>query len=293
MSNRIIALALGLFFVAGGTSLCAQPYERVVRDTITVGTEAIAVDNREGSITVSSWARDAVAYRARIVSEQVEASVEDTRIDVARTDTTLSMTTNYEDVEGQWRFGPNAFGYVKSEPAVHYTLRVPASAALRIADHESEIDVSGLSGPLRIDTHEGPIRVTNHGGRAEVSSHEGRMELRDVSGNLVVDSHEGTVTITGLRGRLDVQTHEGRAEVRIDALNEIVADTHEGTVLLLLPAAAGFDLSTDLGDDADFQSDVDLSSARRDGGESQGAVRGGGPLVWLTSHEGRITLRSE
>jgi hypothetical protein len=200
--------------------------------------------------------------------------VEQTRIDVDSSDGSLSLATNYDEVEAQWTFGPKSFGYVKTKPAVHYTVRVPPSTALQIDDHESSIDVSGLLGTVRIDTH------------------EGRMVLREISGNIIVDTHEGTATIDGLSGRLDLETHEGRADVRVDSLNEIVADTHEGTIVLSVPATAGFDLSTDLGDDAELRSNVDLTSIRQEEGNYQGAVRGGGPLVRLSSHEGRVTLRS-
>ena len=292
MLNRTLALGLALLFAVGVASVHAQPYERIVRDTVSVEEGPLVLENQSGSITISPWDRDVVAYRARIVSEQMETPVEQTRIDVDSSDGSLSLATNYDEVEAQWTFGPKSFGYVKTNPAVHYTVRVPPSTALQIDDHESSIDVSGLSGTVRIDTHEGPVRLTNQRGRAEVSAHEGRMVLREISGNIIVDTHEGTATIDGLSGRLDLETHEGRADVRVDSLNEIVADTHEGTIVLSVPATAGFDLSTDLGDDAELRSNVDLTSIRQEEGDYQGAVRGGGPLVRLSSHEGRVTLRS-
>lgn len=292
MLNRIFSLSLGLLMIGGLASVCAQPYERTVRDTVAVGEGPVTIENDKGSITVSTWDRNVVAYRARIASEQVEEAVAQTQIAVGRTDGTVSLTTNYDEVEAQWTFGPTSFGYIKTNPPVHYTVRMPASTSLRVDDHESDIDVSGLSGTLRIETHEGSIRVTDQTGRAEVSSHEGRMVLREIDSNLIVDTHEGAVTVEGLRGRLDLQTHEGRAEVRIDALREIVAETHEGTVSLSMPASAGFDLSTDIGDDATLQGNVDLSSVRREENDYQGAVHGGGPLVRLTSGEGQITLQS-
>ena len=292
MLNRTIGIVLGLVLALGFTALHAQPHQRTVRDTVALAPGSVFVENQKGSITVSTWSRDSVRYRARIVDEQIEEVVQQTRIEVERSEGALSLSTNYDDVGGHWTFGPDAFGYVKSESPVHYTLRVPKSTTLQISDHASDIDVSGLAGTLRIDTHEGALRVSDQRGRAEVSSHEGRMVLREVAGNLIVDSHEGEITIDGLRGRLDLETHEGRADVRIDRLEEIVADTHEGTVVFSVPSGAGFDLSTDLGDDAELRSDVDLTSIRQEEDDYQGAVRGGGPLVRLTSHEGRITLRS-
>ncbi|PSQ75671.1 MAG: hypothetical protein BRD35_08435 [Bacteroidetes bacterium QH_7_62_13] len=293
MQKQFLTLTIGLVLAIGGSPLHAQPHERTVRDTVSVGDGPVSIDNREGSITVSTWGRDEVAYRARIVSEQVEEAVQQTRVDIDRSGGGLSLTTNYDDVEGQWTFGPRAFGYVKTDPPVHYTIRMPESVALQVDDHESDIDVSGLSDAVRIDTHEGDTRITDHSGRAEVSSHEGQTVLREMTGNLIVETHEGAVTVDGLSGRLDLETHDGRADVRIDALKEIVADTHEGVVTLSVPASSGFDLSTDLGNEATLEESIDLSSARRGENDYRGSVRGGGPLLRLTSHEGRITLRSQ
>lgn len=289
-SFRIIVVFLfGLGFLSTAE---AQPYERTIRDTVALSSGTVSVENESGSVTVSSWERDAVAYRARVSGEQVEEAVEETRIDIHRTDEVLTFATNYDEVDGHWNFGPKSFGYVKTHPDIHYTLRVPKSASLRIADEESDIDVSGLSGSLRIDTHEGSVRVTDQQGRADMSSHEGRMILQAMAGDLIVNTQEGAVTIDDLRGRLDLRTHEGRADVHVRSLEDLVVETHEGDVTLVLPSSAGFNLSTGLGEDAELRSAFALDSVRTGDHNYHGPVQEGGPLLRIDTREGRVALQS-
>ena len=273
--------------------LQAQPYERTVRDTVAFTPGSVSVDSKKGSITVSTWDRDIFAYEARIVSGQGPEIVENTVIEADKFNQQFSLVTNLDNLEAGWSFGPELFGYGVSHPEVHYTLTVPRRAELSVDDTESTIEIDGLAAPLRVETLESDVQVRNQRGPVRVDAHEGMVSLTDVQGDLKVDTHEGTVQVTGLRGRLMLDTHEGESEVAIDSLAAVEVDTHEGDVTLTMPPGASFDLSTDLGDDARLRGPTDLSSLREDEeNDYAGAVRGGGPLVHLSSHEGEITLRT-
>lgn len=272
--------------------LQAQPYERTVRDTVSMTPGSVTVENEEGSVTVDTWPREAVGYEARIVSEQSADFVEDTVIEVDTLSQHFSLESTYDDLEAQWAFGPEMIGYGVSEPAVHYTLTIPRTAELAIDDTESTIEVTGLWAPLQVETEDGTIQVNDQRGAARIDTHEGAVSVADMQGDLTVNTHEATATVEGLRGRLLLDTHEGEADVTVDSLVAIQVDTHEGAVTLRLPRDAGFDLSTDLGDDAQVRGALALDVLRDEDGNYHGSLRGGGPLVRLTSHEGTITLDS-
>lgn len=291
--QRLSVLVLLCAVIGVAAPAQAQPYERTVRDTVALTPGSVSVDSEEGSITVSTWTRDAVAYKARIVSGQGAEIVENTVIEADTFNQQLSLVTNLDNLEPSWSFGPELFGYGVSHPEVHYILTVPRTAELSVDDTESTIEIAGLAAPLRVETLDSEVRVQEQEGPVQVDAHEGTVSLTDVQGDVKVDTHEGTVRATGLRGRLLLETHEGEAEVGIDSLAAVEVDTHEGDVTLTMPADAGFDLSTDLGDDAQLRGPADLTSLRDDEeNDYTGAVRGGGPLVQLTSHEGEITLRT-
>ena len=294
MFPRSLLFALGfLTLIGAAVPLHAQPHERIVRDTVALTPGGVSVENEEGSVTVTTWSRNAVAYEARIVSKQSPDYVENTVIEVESFNQELSLTSNFDDLEPQWSFGPELFGYGVSSPEVHYTLTVPRTAELSVDDTESTIEVTGLAAALQLETLDSEVRVREQRGPVRVDANEGVVSLTDVRGDIKVDTHEGTVRAKGLRGRLMLDTHEGEADIAIDSLATVEVETHEGSVTLTMPADAGFDLSTDLGEDARLGGTLDLSSLRDDEkGDYDGAVRGGGPLVRLSSHEGEIVLQT-
>jgi len=294
MSDRYFALFACIFAVSVVTApASAQPYERTVRDTVALTPGSVSVDNEEGSVTVSTWNRDAVAYEARIVSEQAADYVEDTVIDAERFSQHLSLESSFDDLEARWTFGPEMIGYGVSEPKVHYTLTVPATAEVSVEDEDSEIEVTGLHAALQVETTAGTVQVANQRGTARIDAHDGAVSVTDVRGDLNIDTHEGSATVEGLRGRLLLDTHEGQADVAIDSLAAVDVATHEATVALTMPADAGFDLATELGDDAQVEGDFDLSSLRDgDDDDYHGALQGGGPLLRIESHDGTVRLRT-
>jgi hypothetical protein len=291
MFYRHLVISACILAVSGLTvSLHAQPYERTVRDTVALAPGGVSVENQEGSIKVATWTRNAVAYEARIVSEQAADYVDDTVIEVDTLSQHLSLESTFDDLESRWTFGPEMIGYGVSEPAVHYTLTVPRTAELAIEGTESTIEVTGLRATLQVETEDGTVQVDDQRGTMRIDAHEGPVSITDMQGDLTVDTHEGTATVDGLRGRLLLDTHEGEADVSVDSLAAVQVDTHEGEVALRFPPDAGFDLSTDLGDDARVRGGFDLDALRDEDGNYHGSLRGGGPLVRLTSHEGTITF---
>lgn len=292
MTNRVLTFLMSVLLVSGvGRIAHAQPYERTVRDTISFTPQTVSVENQGGSITVSTWSKDRVAYKARIVSEQSDDVMEEVSIDVDQFNQELSLVSNVENVDARWAFGPEIFGYGVPSPEVHYTLTIPKTSDLTIQDQESDIEISGLAAALSVRTEEGSLRVSNQKGPVQIDSQEGATSLTNVRGDLHVDTREGTLSVEALRGQLLLDTYEGRAEVSIDSLGAADVENHEGIVTLNLPSDAGFDLATDLGEDAVLESAAGMDSYRTEEGNYHGSLQGGGPLFHLTSQEGRIVLR--
>lgn len=292
MLNRTIAFVLGLCFALGLTSLHAQPHERTVRDTVSLKSGSVSVENEEGSMTVSTWSRDAVAYEVRIESKQDKAFVENTVIDVEARTHHLELESNFDDLEARWSFGPEIYGYGVSHPAVHYTLTVPEAAEVSLMGEDAEIDVTGLRAPLQVEMDEGAARVANQRGATRIDADDGSVTVTDVRGDLEIDIHEGTAMVNELRGRFLLGMEEGQADVTVDSLEGAQIDTEEARVTLSVPAGDGFDLSTDFGDDARLEGNFEIASLQDEEENYHGALRGGGPLLRLTSREGNIILRS-
>jgi hypothetical protein len=291
-SLRVLALFLGAVLVAPLLIPAhAQPYERVVQDTVEGAPDRFAIETENGRVAVETWARDSVAFRARIVSSNAAAPVEQTRIDVDRTGPAMSLSTNYEDVEGRWSWGPSIYGYGTTTPRVLYTVVVPRSAAVAIEGQETDVEVTGLRARLRIDTQEGRTQVTDQAGSVQLDAQEGTVALQAVEGDVIADVQEGDVRMEELAGAVDLEMQEGEASLEFTSFDGGAIDVQEASVAIALPPEQGFTLSADLGEAAALNSPLDLSGLRNDEGDYNGDVRGGGPLLQVDAMEGTITIR--
>lgn len=322
-SASTLPVLLAVTFLSLGLPLptSAQAPARTVSDTVPLAADGeVTVDNHEGSITVTTWDRDRVRYDAEIMPTDEDPDAEKITIRTRTSDDRLRLATDHDEGDDEstvFGFDEDGFRWGGIDiPAVHYTIRMPRSAALSLDDHESTIDVTGLAGELRIDTHEGSITVAEQGGAVTIDSHEGPISIRDQTGDVTLDTHEGRMELRNVEGRLSVDTHDGDLTVdelegglRFDAhdgsvsasfvalTNHVRVDTHDGNATLTLPASAGFDLNTDFDEDVDLSSDFDLGAIRIGDEEDEefnyrGELNGGGPEIYLESHDGDFALRA-
>ena len=242
----------------------------------------LIVDTHKGSVTVTVWDRDEVEADVRIVADSgSDELVEGTDIIVRHSGRTLRFETDYdvdawEDFRRRGILGMFSEGF--SSPFVHYEIRMPRTARLRIEDHKSEITVTGLEADLTIDTHKGLVTV------------------EDFDGSLRLDTHKGLVDV-----------HFSRLA------DDSVIETYKGTVTLFLPEDEGFDLYAELSRKGDLKTDFELDNDRRrrhrdrdgdgywdaddddDDGDHivRAEVNGGGPQLRLDTYKGRFKLRAE
>ncbi len=319
LRSPLVVLIVGLSLAPAAL---AQDPARTVSDTVPLARDGeVTVDNHEGSITVTTWDRDQVRYEAQIMPTEEDPNADKVTIRTRTSNDQLRLATEHDEGDDESKvFGFSEDGFQWGGiniPAVRYTIKMPRTAALRLDDHESAIDVMGLAGRLQIDTHEGtisvveqrgeitidshesPISITDQEGDVRLDTHEGRMKLRCITGRLSVDTHDGDLTAEELDGGFRFESHDGSASVSFATFSDdVFADTHDGNVTLMLPANTGFDLDTDFDDDADLRSDFDLGSIRivdeddDDEVNYRGDVNGGGPEIRLESHDGDFTLRS-
>jgi len=315
-------LAAALLSLGLTPTALAQAPARTVSDTVPLASDGeVTVDNHEGSITVTTWDRDQVQYEAEIMPTD-DPDAEKVSIQVQSGNDRLQLATEHEEGDDEsvvFGFSEDGLQWGGTNiPAVHYTIKMPRTAALGIDDHESTINVTGLAGRLQIDTHKGPITraeqrgevtidshespisIDDQEGDVQLDTHEGRVDLRRMAGRLSLDTHEGELTAEEMNGGVRFESHDGSARVSFATLSDdVFAETHDGGVTLALPARSGFDLDTDFDDDVDLRSDFDLRSIRLlddeddDAVNYRGDVNGGGPEIRLESHDGDVALRSQ
>ncbi len=225
--------------------------------------EKVRVDTYKGSVKVTTWDQAEVAVEARVVadgecgsSERQARWVDQTKVVIERAGGGVSITSDYDalDETTSWFAGCTA------RPFVHYVIRMPKGAELRIKDYKSDLDVRGLEAKLTIDTY------------------------------------KGNVAIAGLAGALNVETYKGEVKAGIVRLaGDVRGETFKGSIVLTLPSAAGFELSASAGRKGEIRSDFEGAPAarasRRAALRADGAVNGGGPRVSLKTDKGSLVLR--
>ena len=252
--------------MALGLSVAVAQGTREVRKTLPLGKNGqVVVDTYKGSIRVEPWDRDEIDVVAKIEPEgtgrDAREAAEDTEIEISGSDRTVRIKTDYDNVREShsWFFG--FFGSGSTQlPFVHYVIKMPPSAEVRIKDYKSESRISGMKASVRINTYKGTVDILDH------------------------------------RGGVDLETYKGEAEIEFSSLGgELSVDTYKGDIRILLPSKQGFNLDADIGRHGTLDSDFslrDLRSRRHDGDEKyRGELNGGGPRILIKTYKGEIRLR--
>ena len=173
-------------------------------------------------------------------------------------------------------------------------LRVPEGTALDLRTGDGRIQLESISGNIRAETTDGRIR------------------LESVTGTLILRTTDGSVIGTELAGAIDAASSDGRIQLEgsFDALRAVTADgsiritsrdareltsdwnirTSDGSIELTLPASISARIEATA---ADGRIVNNLSTfegnARND--RLKGTLGKGGPLILVTTMDGRITLK--
>lgn len=238
---------------------------REIHKTVPINEDGrVFVDTYKGSVSVDVWERKEVEIVARIEADEwdrySEENVRDTEIRVSDSPYEVRIKTDYDGLRrrnsGFWGIFDGSTG---SLPFVHYTIRMPATARLRIKDYKSDISLKGLKAGAEVETY------------------------------------KGTVEARGLGGGMDLETYKGNVRVEFAVMNAASSfETYKGDIDVILPGSAGFRLDADLGRKGDFDSDFAFTSTSnrwsRKRSEYSGEVNGGGPTLRLRTDKGTFRL---
>lgn len=272
MQHFKVLAALCLFALVATLPASAQ---KRVSETIDLDADGrVMIDTYKGSIQVSTWDRDEVEIDAVIEADGMEHLVELTEVEINRSGRSLRIETDYTRAkkEGKRRrgiFGNNSL----SLPFVHYTIRMPETANLRIEDYKSEITVKSLAADLDIETYKGEV------------------DLTDIAGELTIDTYKGDVDVRDLAGSLEADTYKGNISVEFaEFAGHTSIDTYRGEIELRFPEEAGFDLYADMGKSGDFDTNFKLNNIRVNDNKYSGEIAGGGPRLELETYRGNFYI---
>lgn len=227
----------------------------------------LSIDTYKGSITITSWDKNEVEVYAKIEpdvqawSGDDEEDVRDTEVRITGSTNEVRIKTDYDKLrrhrDGFWGMFGESSG---SLPFIHYTIKMPRTAQLRVKDYKSKTKISDLHSDLELNTYKGEVEISN------------------------------------LEGSIDLETYKGEVDVVFSKLARGSRfETYKGDVRISLPKKTGFELDSDFGRRTDFMSDFDVQTRYRDrrrrDADYYGNVNGGGPRLQLKSEKGTFRLR--
>jgi hypothetical protein len=236
-----ISLLCVLLLMAATTGSAAAT--KAVHKTLPLAANgSVDVDTHNGTITVTTWSQPSVDVSARIESAPSSHHPEDvdaTNVKVTGGGSSVSIESDYGSVRGH--IGFFGFGYDRILPLVHYTIRVPATARLRIDDHNASTHVTGLRGDVRIRSHNGSNTIRDLDGAADVETHNGSIDVgfARFARASRFETHNGAVELTMPTGShfiLRADAHRRNAvssELPIDGRGgdpELRFTTHNGSL---------------------------------------------------------------
>lgn len=248
----------------------------------------LEISNFSGSVSVSTWSRDAV--RVRVRSE-------------GRTEVEVSPELGGLQLNSLARRGPPGH--------VDYTLTAPAWMPIEISGPMNDVEIDGTQASVKVETVNGDVTLRGGTGDIELSSVQGGVDVVGANGRLKLSSINQGVSMSRVSGQAEVETVNGDIlldDVKLDVLDassvsgnvwlngtfrpdgRYQIESHSGDIQIVLPDKpnARVTVSTFSGE---FSSDFQVMLSELKSKEHVNFALGtGGPRLDLESFSGRIQL---
>jgi DUF4097 and DUF4098 domain-containing protein YvlB len=257
----------------------------------------LTVRNYNGPIDVRAASGSNVELRAE-KRVHGDASVEDVAFDVrtaSNGDVTICSTYRGRNLCDEDRGGHSDWNDDHGSVTVAMTVLVPRGAQVRVATGNGAVSVERVGGAVHASTGNGRVTVAGTEGTVRVSTGNGDVEVRDASAPVEVSTGNGDVRVVTATGPVNARSGNGDIDVRISALRVREAmsfSTGSGSVHLTLPANYSGELDASTGNgsvESDFE--LRLSGGRLDRHRIRATIGDGGPLLRLSTGNGRLEVR--
>jgi len=262
MKNRLFYLIVFVLIILLNLNLVFSKESREIKKSFALNKDGrLSIDTYKGSITIETWNREEVSVKVKVEADEwdsyAEEKVENTEIAFHASKNSLRIKTDYDKIQSRSSglFSRNT----GSLPLVHYWIKMPATAELRIDDYKSESKITDLHASIDFETY------------------------------------KGTVSVEDLDGSIDLETYKGDIEVEFKNFSENSRfETYKGNIELTVQRNASFDVEASIGHKADFDSDFELKvrykGSKRSDRIYRGAINGGGPELYIETEKGTIRL---
>jgi DUF4097 and DUF4098 domain-containing protein YvlB len=92
------------------------------------------------------------------------------------------------------------------------TMRAPHLREAAVSSSDGDVAVSGIDGPLTVETGAGTVKADRIGGACTLSTGGGEIRVGQVEGSLAASTGEGSITVRSAGGQVILQTNGGDIE---------------------------------------------------------------------------------
>ncbi|MFZ5515361.1 MAG: DUF4097 family beta strand repeat-containing protein [Candidatus Zhuqueibacterota bacterium] len=307
--------------------LSSSQREKIVKSFDVANGQLLFLKSDLGSVKVNTWDRREV--RIEVVFDDENASRRDVERIFDNFEVTFDQDSRGVQVFGEYTGSPrwlSGFNRVR----IRFDILVPrefdldittSGGSIEVADLTGAIDLNTSGGSIRIGDVKGPVKANTSGGSISVAGADGDVDVRTSGGSISVGETKGSIyaqtsgggitldRVTGnaeaytsggslnfenVSGSVNGKTSGGSIYARITGKidSECSLKTSGGGIKLILPAdiAVNIDARTSGGRvSTDFPVTVKGVIKKN---ELNGQVNGGGPLVFLRTSGGSISINS-
>lgn len=257
----------------------------------------LTVRNYNGPIDVRQASGTSAEVRAEKRTSRGGGSIRDVAFDV-RTESNGDVTicSTYRDRnpcdDRSYNDRDDDRGDRRSVTVV-MTVLVPRGAQVKIATGNGDVSVERVGGDVNAATGNGRVRVDGTDGTVRVSTGNGDVDVRGAKAPVRVSTGNGRVTVTTTEGPVEARTGNGDIDVtmsQLKAREDMAFHTGSGHVRVTLPAGYNGEVDATTGN-GEVRTDFDIKvRGRLNPNRVRGTIGSGGPLLRLTSGNGRLEI---
>ena len=174
---------------------------------------------------------------------------------------------------------------------ISYDIVTPAATRLKAKSGAGAVSADGLQGPVDVSTGAGAVTMSHIEGDVALSTGAGAVEIDSVKGQVTARTGAGAIHGKAIAGAVKANTGSGSVQLEQTAAGPVQAHTGSGSVAVRLPQQAAFSLAAHSGwGKVTVDHPLDTQPAK-DSRDVKGNVRGGGPLVDLSTGVGSVRVQ--
>jgi DUF4097 and DUF4098 domain-containing protein YvlB len=177
---------------------------------------------------------------------------------------------------------------------VAITVLLPRGTQVKAVTGNGAISIERVGGDVQATTGNGRVRVDGSEGSVHVTTGNGDVSVSGAKESVRVTTGNGRVSVVTGEGPVDARSGNGDIDVSMSSLRakeDMAFHTGSGEVRVTLPAGYNGELDASTGN-GELRSDFDLKiQGRMNPRHVRATIGDGGPLLRLTTGNGRLEVR--